>query len=182
MKRILFTILLLVVVSTAALYLYNNEKQKAAAPKDIQIEAVLKPNENERMKGYKYMLEVVIDMKKDSHNMMYPYIPGLGNISLDYNEEKGYYIPGSIATGGGDEQLVMQAIKKNQIIYQKTSFIGFYCPEKAGVYKMRIYFQELDDFKVLDQMYLAYVHRGVRSFGLDNSWVKIIEIKSDSRA
>lgn len=184
MKRILTTIVVLIVGLILIFYVYNKEKQKAASPEDIQIEATLKINENERMMdlGYDYMLEVVIDQKKDSPHIIYPYVEGLGRISISEKEDEGYYMPGSIGLVDNDEQLVIQAFQDQQITFtEKDSssfFIGFYFPKEAGVFKMRVYLQKEANFRPSDPMYMAYVHKGEKGWGLDDNWTKLIEIKS----
>ncbi|MFX3631690.1 MAG: hypothetical protein ACE3L7_11325 [Candidatus Pristimantibacillus sp.] len=184
MKKIISIIVVLAVVLATLYYMYNKEKQKAASPDDIQIKATLKINKNERMidLDYDYMLEVVIDQKKYSQHIIYPYVEGLGRFSLDPKEDEGYYIPGSIGSAGNDEQLVIQAFRDQQIFFTEkdsSSFIGFYFPEEAGVYKMRVYLEEEANFRPSDPMYMAYVHKGDKGWGLDNNWTKLIEIKSE---
>jgi hypothetical protein len=177
----IYVVVFVLTVLTAALYLYFNEKTKAAIPEDIEIEAVLKPNKNEKMKHHDFVLEVTVHKKKDSQHLIYPYLEGLEGMSFDNKEEDGYYVPGSIGTSNGDEVLVEQAFREKQLLYEahKSSFIGFYSPAEAGVYKMRLYFREVENFTAMDNMYLTYVHRGEKGFGLDKSWTKIIKIKSE---
>ena len=144
------------------LNLYNSEKNKAVLPEDIKIEATLKENESENMQDKGYILEVVIDQKKDSQNMIYPYLEGLGNMSFDRKEEEGYFIPSSIGTHGNDVAMIIKTLEENNIIeknkgFTSSSFIGFGVPKSAGNYKLKMYFDEVDNFNASEKMYLIYV-------------------------
>jgi hypothetical protein len=178
--KVLVGMVIAIVVFAAAFYYYHEEKKKAATPEDIHIEAVLKPVTNEKMDYKDYTLEVVIRKEKHSSHMIYPYIEGLGHLSFDSEEEEGFYLPGSVGSGAGDEEMVREAFRNQGIPYKEDviSFVGFYSPDEAGVVKMRMYLQDWAGFEPSAPMYLTYVHRGERGYGLDKSWTKIVEIKS----
>ena len=52
-------------------------------------------------------------------------------------------------------------------------FIGFFTPEEAGEYKLRVYFNSSEGFNPVDPIYLVYIHKEE-----GNEWTKVFPVKS----
>lgn len=183
MKRILLIICLVLIVLYISFNLYTKSKL-AVSPEDIFIEATLKSNDNERLSHLDYMLDIVIRQEKDSQNIIFPFIRGLTNFTFDGKEEEGYFLPGAIWSAGPYGEMVVEALREQNIInklesYNDGSLKYVYVPKEAGEYKLRIYLEEAEDFSGLSDMYLVYVHIEDRTFLPDIRWTKIVEIKSE---
>lgn len=167
----------------AAYSIYIRLNNNKTSPNDIKIEAVLKPNSNNRMKHKNIVLEVSIEKSSDSQHMIYPYIPGLLYMTFDGNEGEEFFVPTSIGGGPGDKERVINALKNNKIMNttihdDQYEAIGFWVPKESGKHKTKMYF-EAQDLSLINEMYLIYIHKETGFFNQDLSWSKVVKVKSE---
>jgi hypothetical protein len=164
-------------------YIYQETGKSKTVPEDIKIEAVLKPNNNERMGHKDVMLEVSIEKHSSSRHLIYPYIPGLMHMSFDNEEGQGFYVPTSIGNGPDDERKVADALRAGGVINssfddEELTMMGFAGPEEAGSHKLRMYF-EAEDVSSLKEMHLVYVHKETGRFGRELGWTKVVKVQPE---
>ncbi|WP_407268462.1 DUF3221 domain-containing protein [Radiobacillus sp. PE A8.2] len=154
---------------------------------NVSIDAALTVNTNDDLDYKDYMLEVTVK-KGQGNNITYPVMKGLFGMTFTDQEDDGYYIPTSIGTGGIDEQIVVKALKRINILdknvekYPYSGFIGFFTPEEAGTYKLRMYFNKSEDFDPTEDMYLVYIHRSSGIFGNNVNTTKVVKVDTSGIA
>ncbi|MFA9557463.1 hypothetical protein ACERII_09175 [Evansella sp. AB-rgal1] len=151
-------------------------------PEGLQIEATIKPNRNEEMSHKDYMLEVIIKKDGNGGNMIYPVLEGLSNMSWAEREE-GFFSPGSIGTNTLDEESIRDTLIESEVmgvdrIKDISQLMGFYIPEEAGEYRVRMYFEDTGFFNSGNQ-YLVYVHKEEKRFGHEERWTKLVEVNTE---
>lgn len=167
----------------ALLIYYLKPMENETSPDDVNVEAILKQNNNARMDHKDVMIEVFIDKKKKSQNTIYSYTPGLWHISFDDREEDGFFTPNTIEINGGDEQLVFDSLVSQKIINptvkkEQLNLVSFWSPQESGIHRARMYFQS-EGFDSNDDMYLIYVHKEKGLFGQDKGWTKLFTVQPE---
>lgn len=148
-------------------FLYYRNLSPELMPTNITIESTIqKLNENE------YMVELQVNQEKDDYhsNMIYPIIPGKGNISFIQDDD--LFTPSSIGNDHASLQMLTNEIS-NMPMAQEP--FGFGIPGMKGIYNMKFTVDALSEAQENLNPKIYYIHKEKR-YGKDLSWIKGFEM------
>ena len=165
--KISFGLIFVLIVLVAAGFLFYRNLSPELKPTDITIESTI-----HKLNAAEYIVELHVNQKKDDYhsNMIYPVIPGKGNIS--FIQEDNLFTPSSV---GNDYNSLQMLTKEISNVPMAQEPLGFAIPGMKGIYNMKFTVDALEDSQESMSPQIYYLHKEKR-YGKDLSWIEGFEM------
>lgn len=160
----LFLTIIILIVSG---FLFYRNLSPELMPANITIESTI-----QKLNANEYMVELQVNQEKDDYhsNMIYPVIPGKGNISFIQDDD--LFTPSSIGNDYASLQMLTKEISNMSMAQEPY---GFGIPGMKGIYNMKFMVDAIGDSQETLNPKIYYIHKE-RRYGKDLSWIKGFEM------
>lgn len=165
--KISIGLMFVLIVMMVGGFLFYRNLSPELMPKNITIDSTM-----QKLNAGEYIVELHVNQKKDDYhsNMIYPVIPGKGNIS--FIQEDDLFTPSSVGNDHVSLQMLTNEISNIPMVQEP---IGFAIPGMKGIYNMKFTVDALDDSQESLNPQIYYIHKEKR-YGKDLSWIEGFEM------